>query len=371
MKHTPAFATTMFSLLPACAAASANQATEAGNDEPPAQGTIVSEIDNSCWYVFQDKDGNYWFGSDGKGVSRYDGKTITRFTTQDGLSHDHIRGIQQHAPTGDILITTLGDVSKFDGHRFVTLPVTEMDSPDDGWVLNAEDVWLPWQPKQRGPYRYDGKTLYHLEFPKSPREDAYYAGGPSREWSPYEVYCVYKDKRGHVWFGTSNLGIYRFDGEHVDWMYEDHLTNTPNGGSFGIRSILEDRRGDFWFCNTQYRYAMRPRGDADGPGQIAYSREPGMDLSRSPLAEKFFYFQSITEDDRGHLWMAPYAGGVFEYDGTNVRHYPMKDAENDEITMFTIYKDRRGDLWVGTHEHGAFKFNGKEFERFSVERGGR
>ena len=49
-----------------------------------------------------------------------------------------------------------------------------------------------------------------------------------------------------MWFGTSNLGIYRFDGQHVDWMYEDHLTNPPDGGSFGIRSIIEDRNGDFW-----------------------------------------------------------------------------------------------------------------------------
>ena len=128
----------------------------------------VSEMSKSIWYVFQDKKDNYWFGSDGQGVYRFDGTTITHFTTKDGLSNDRIRGIQQHK-SGDILITTLDGVSKYNGQRFVTLPVTVMDSPDKGWVLDPDDVWLPWQPGQKGPYHYDGKTLYHLKFPKHPR----------------------------------------------------------------------------------------------------------------------------------------------------------------------------------------------------------
>ena len=133
----------------------------------PALGETISDIRNSCWYVFQDKDNNYWFGTDGNGVCRYDGKTLTRFTTLDGLVHDQVRGIYQHAPTGEILITTNGGVSKFDGQRFVTLPITEMKRPalplaadglvDAGWTLNDTDTWL--SGGAGGPRRYDGKTL--------------------------------------------------------------------------------------------------------------------------------------------------------------------------------------------------------------------
>lgn len=339
-------------------------AAPARPDEP---GEVVGELCDSLWYVFHDRDGVLWFGSDGQGLYRVAGETITRFTTEDGLSGDRIRGIQQHAPSGDILITTLSGVSKFDGRRFVTLPVTDVGSPDEGWVLHPDDVWLPWQPMQLGPYRYDGETLFHLKFPKSPMDGALDAAAENSErgWSSYEVYCTYEDRRGHLWFGTATLGIYRFDGEHVDWMFEDHLTNTPEGGSFGIRSILEDRRGDFWFCNTRFRYGIQPHGAASGaPGEIAYARKPGMDLSATTIGEGFLYFMSIVEDDRGHLWMAPYAGGVFEYDGTKLTHYPMKDGAGNDITMFSIYRDRRGDLWVGTHEHGAFKLDGTAFERF-------
>jgi hypothetical protein len=39
-------------------------------------------------------------------------------------------------------------------------------------------------------------------------------------------------------------------------MYEEHLTITEEGGSFGIRSIVEDRDDKFWICNTSNRYVI-------------------------------------------------------------------------------------------------------------------
>lgn len=313
--------------------------------------------------MFQDKNDNYWFGSDGQGVCRTDGRTITRFTTTDGLCNDHIRGIQQHK-SGDILITTLEGVSKFDGQRFVTLPVNTFDSPDQGWRLDPDDVWLPLQPRQMGPYRYDGKTLHHLKFPKHAFEDEYFKGSPNLPWSPYEVYCVYKDGKGHMWFGTSNFGICRFDGKTRDWMYEKHLTEVGGGGMVGIRSIIEDQGGAFWFSNTQFRYRIAPgTTTAPGNGQISYEREPGIDLSDTAAGEDFFYFQSITEDENRDLWMATYGGGVWRYDGKTLTHFSVKKGAT-EVTIFSISKDNHGDLWLGTHEAGPYRFNGNTFEPF-------
>ncbi|MDX2200821.1 MAG: two-component regulator propeller domain-containing protein [Phycisphaerae bacterium] len=333
-------------------------------------GEVVTEIDKSCWVVFQDQSNNYWFGSDGRGVCRYDGKTITRFTTKDGLSNDHVRGIQQHAPTGDILITTNEGVSKFDGKQFVTLPIAEAMRPaaaapsisEEGWTLNPNDVWLR---GVGGPRRYDGTTLYQLKFPKSPLEEELSARIPHHEsWSPYDVWTVYKDRKGQMWFGTGMFGVCRFDGRSLDWMFEPHLTEVPGAGWFGFRSIVEDRNGDFWFCNTQYRYKIEPHGAAGQEvGKLKYAREKGIDFAGSATTDKYIYYQSITEDDNRDLWMAPYGGGVWKYDGKNVTHYPMQDGK-DQILMISIYKDNGGQVWVGTQEAGAYRFTGKSFERF-------
>lgn len=342
-------------------------------------GEVVPDIGPSCWVIFQDKDDNYWFGSDGNGVFRFDGKVITRFTTKDGLAHDHIRGIQQHGPTGDILITTNGGVSKFDGKKFTTLPAIEMKPPgelgspmpgvltngaaNEGWVLNADDVWMS---GSGGPRRYDGKTLSQLKFPKSPLEDELGAryGHSAKNWSSYDVWTVYKDRQGHMWFGTAVFGIARFDGQHIDWMFEAFLTEFEGGAWFGFRAIIEDRNGDFWFNSSRYRYKVQPHGVAgQEAGKLKYTREKGMDWSAVDTTDESIFFQSATQDTNGELWMAPYAGGVWRHDGLKGTHYPMKSGD-EEITMFFIFKDNHGGLWVGTHEYGAWKFTGEKFERF-------
>ena len=79
-----------------------------------AKGEIVSELGKSVMYVFQAKNNDYWFGSNDRGVYRYDGKTLVNFTTKDGLVSNRIRGIQEDR-SGNIYFTTYEGISKFDG----------------------------------------------------------------------------------------------------------------------------------------------------------------------------------------------------------------------------------------------------------------
>ena len=55
-----------------------------------ARGEIVSELGESAIYVFQAKNRDYWFGSNDRGLYRYDGKVIVNFTTKDGLCSNRI-----------------------------------------------------------------------------------------------------------------------------------------------------------------------------------------------------------------------------------------------------------------------------------------
>ena len=45
--------------------------------------------------IFQDSKGNYWIGSHNEGVSLYNGKAFVYFTTNQGLSDNQIRSIQE------------------------------------------------------------------------------------------------------------------------------------------------------------------------------------------------------------------------------------------------------------------------------------
>lgn len=326
---------------------------------PPRLGTTVNAFPSNLRTMFQDRKGVYWFGSWDEGLYRYDGKTIVRFTKQDGLGGDQVGGIQEDKK-GVLYFTTNGGVSKYDGKSFQTLPELHMEAPGKGWRLHKDDLWFTYGFDGGGPSRYDGKTLYCLRFPKHQLEDAKAALRPKSNM--YAIYTVYKDKRGYLWFGTGNAGLCRYDGKTINWLYEDHLTNPPGGGSFGIRSIIEDRDGKLWICNTRNRYVVSPT-NLPTHGPIDYRAEMGTGSLKSVIGEEWLYFQSVVRGKEGDLWMMPWGGGVFRYDGKKMSHYPVKDGKED-AHMSQIYRDRRGDLWIASQTGGPYKFNGKSFERF-------
>lgn len=325
-----------------------------------AHGDTVNALGSHIWYVFQDKKNNYWFGSNGEGVYRYDGKTMVHFTTQDGLANDSIRQIQEDR-FGNIFFSTMSGINKFDGKQFTTLlPVKSKD-----WKSERNDLWFSILGKrgENGPYRFDGKTLFQLEFPKHYLHDEIYAKGINPFFSPYEVYCIYKDQKGAMWFGTSVFGACRFDGLSIKWMYEEDLTIAPSGGTFGIRSIFEDKKGSFWFCNTWHRFIF----DFDKTtksDRLQYQKTEGIVNSKIFGGEEYVYYSYIVEDNIGNIWLTTWDKGVYKYDGKNITNYSVKDGTND-VNLVSMYKDNQGDLWIGTPDNGAFKFNGNTFTRFN------
>ncbi|MBC6993395.1 two-component regulator propeller domain-containing protein [Neolewinella lacunae] len=341
-------------------------APEAGAVQPALElGDTVPALSKDIWYIFQASNGDYWFGSASDGAYRYDGKVLLYFSAADGLGSGGIRGIQEDKK-GQIFFTTLAGISKFDGQSFQTLEPVIANGPEEHWALQADDLWFSTLGKEgeQGPSRYDGEKLYQLQFPKHHLADAYFAEFPDKPWSPYDVYSIYRDRKGQVWFGTSNFGVGRYDGKSLGWLYEDHLTNTPEGGSFGIRSILEDAEGKYWFCNNRFRYDIAAGvSDADGKALLEYRRSPGIRGLSTARGADHIYFFSVVEDAAGDLWMVTYDEGVWRYDGQSVTHYPVKKGTKD-LSLFSLYQDRKGELWVGTHEAGVYKFDGTNFVPF-------
>ncbi len=328
---------------------------------PPASGGQTLEaMDPRIWCIHQDRGGDLWLGSNGSGVYRYDGARFVRYGQADGLSGQQVRAIQEDAH-GNVFVSTDEGVSKFDGKRFTTLEVVEAPDAESGWALRPDDVWIVFGAGKYGPCRYDGETLHRLKLSKSPAEDAFRAKYPEADYAPSGVYTIYADRRGHLWFGTASAGLCRYDGETLSWMYEEGLTTTPSGGAFGIRSIYEDRAGDFWICNTQQRFQVA--GDAVLKGEyslIQYKPKAGLPDAESATGRNFSFYSSMTEDADGALWMACGTDGVWKYADQGVTPYPVGEG----AYAISIYRDRGGKLWVGTLEQGAFVFEGEGFASF-------
>jgi ligand-binding sensor domain-containing protein len=192
--------------------------------------------------------------------------------------------------------------------------------------------------------------LFRLEFPKTKLGDEHFAKMPRSKfpnaiYSPYDVYSILRDRRGNLWFGTTCVGVCRFDGKAFKWITDDLLTTAP------VRSIFEDRKGNYWFSYS-------------GAGPFEGFRAVNEFGKFQERAEGTIVgAMSIVEDDDGKIWTANLGAGATKYDGKQEVHYPIKDGDT-AITLFSIYKDRQGVLWLGTHNGGAYKFNGKTFEKF-------
>jgi ligand-binding sensor domain-containing protein len=320
-------------------------------------GVTVTQLDKTIWTIYQDKKSNYWFGSKENGVYYYNGQRLKHITTENGLVSNEIRGIQEDA-NGNVYFDTEKGVSKFDGRTFKTLQIANPASPLNDWVLKPDDLWFRMGFKS-GAYRFDGKYLHYLKFPISPQENMFYMKNPNTSLKPYGLYTIYKDRKGYMWFGTASLGVCRYDGRTLNWHYEEQLQTTPNGGDFGTRAIFEDKNGKIWINNTRFRYVI----ETYGYKSVTFKKESGIGYLNKTNKMEFPFFLSITEDNKGNLWMATYENGVWKYNGKELIHYPVKDGETD-VLLFTIYKDNKGVLWLGTHNAGVYTFNGHSFEKF-------
>ncbi|WMX13426.1 two-component regulator propeller domain-containing protein [Aureispira sp. CCB-E] len=317
-------------------------------------GKLVSTLDHQIWTIFQDSKGNFWFGSNGNGIYHFNGKALTQITSTDGLVNNMIRGIQEDEK-GNIYIETPEGVSQFDGTQFTTLKVIK--SANSQWKLTPNDLWFNCNGNANNVYRYDGENLYELELPKQDIQKNLGIDETQISYSPYTVFGVNKDKSGNLWLGTVLAGAFRFDGHSFLWVGEKELSRLPDGREPGVRSILEDNDGHIWLSNFKSKYSIKPNLPK------GYEQQTAVELSRETGRDKILYFNSGLADDKGHLWMTTYGGGVWKYDGKSLSNIEIKNGTKD-VLLISIYQDNNGVIWLGTNNDGVYKQNGMTFEKF-------
>lgn len=328
--------------------------TQIFKNQPLVVGDTVKELSKNIMVIYQDKKNNYWFGSWQDGLYKFDGKVIVHFTTKHGLPENRIEEIKEDNQ-GYLFISTRGGLYKYDGKRFIS--ISETLQSISNWALQPSDLWFK-STKPGHVSRYDGKFLTNLKVPKSKIGEEYLAKHPGT-FDPYGIYCIYKDGKGNIWFGTALMGAFRYNGKSFDWISEPDVTEMHDGPANGVRSIIEDGDGYFWF-NTMYRYKALdsvPKNSA-----LFYEREKSIGNLDGKKDSKLNEYLSIAMDNDNNLWLVTYENGVWKYNGNTVTHYPVKEKGKD-IFLFYIYKDNNGELWLGTHENGVYKFNGTTFEK--------
>ncbi len=311
------------------------------------KGNTVKELGTNIMVIYQDKKNTYWFGSWESGVYRYDGKTLINYTTKHGLPQNRVDEIKEDK-SGNIYFISCypqSTIVKFNGQSFTTITAIQSNE----WKLKSDDLWFRNAYQTEKVYRFDGNIFHELTLPKPPNLP-----------NSFEIYSIYQDEKGNIWFGTNPVGVCRYDGKSFEWITEEDVTEFRNEGANGVRSIAEDKNGDFWF-NTENRYSVYDSTTLKS--SKFYTRHESIGSLDGKNTSGLIEYLSTVRDNNDNLWFVTYRSGVWKYDGTEVTHYPIQNNSID-ITLYRIYKDNNGDLWVGTHENGTYKFNGNSFEKF-------
>ena len=327
------------------------------------EADTVTTLGENLMMVYQDRKGNFWFGSWESGLYQYNGRNILHYNTENGLPSNRIEEIKEDH-LGNVYFNTSRGIIRFNGKSFFALATA--DTANSQWKLQANDLWFKAGWNAGTVLRWDGDLLYQLQLPKIKIGEDYISRNPNSP-NPYTVYSIYKDRKGNIWFGTGALGAFRYNGKTFDWITEGDVAeiyNAPSQPSNGVRSIVEDKEGSFWF-NAAFRYKIyEDQKPSDAPSNSPfYHREKSIGSLDGKKDGTLVEYLSIAKDTAHGLCIATYDSGVWHYDGKNIRHYPITDSSG-EIHLFSVYCDRAGSLWLGTPESGVYKFNGTAFERF-------
>lgn len=285
--------------------------------------------------MLEDKSGNLWFGTKGRGFNKYDGKTLRYYSIKENFSGENVWTIIQDKEE-NIWFGTNGGVTKFDGKYFTNYTSEEgLCGNDIRSIIQDKDGNLWFGSSDSGVSKFDGNYFTNYN------EKSGLAGN--------KVYSIYQDKKGIIWFGAFGNGVCKFDGETF------YQFNTKNSGivSDYVWTVSEDKKGNIWL------------GCAEGlsrfDGKCFYNYTEKQGLSNT-------YILSVREDNDGNMWFGTFGGGVNKFNGKYFKPYTRNEGLSNNY-VWSILEDNSGNLWFGTDGGGVNKFNPNSFVYLAEKEG--
>lgn len=176
------------------------------------------------------------------------------------------------------------------------------------------------------------------------------------------VQCGLQDKAGNLWFGTTENGLYKYDGKSFSqFLVADGLNSNH------VYSILEDRDGKIWI-GTQAGLCLY---DGKTFAKIQIPLPKNLSPNKNPHYRNSHWVYSIMQAKSGKLWFVT-IDGVYVYDGKSFTPFIINEAANGFLTsndkVERILEDKAGNIWFGgrTNE-GVFRYDGRSITNFKLK----
>jgi signal transduction histidine kinase/ligand-binding sensor domain-containing protein len=308
--------------------------------------------------LLEDNEGTIWIATDGNGLFSLTGQTLRHYTRQDGLTSNSVEGLAL-SPEGILFAgTERGMLSYRSEDHFVRYPETENYHINALWVDEWSTVWigtekglLRYNLKQPKPELLLSKNNIDFvrvtDIVKDKEENLWLTSNRSglirlKETnitniqtpliSSKRVNIVKEGLRGTLLIGT--------DANQIDIFENDRWRTQPIkilAGGNGVRDIFEESARSLWLATYSGIIHIQ-----DGK-ETVYSTAQGM-----PADD----FRTILKDRRGNFWFASRSGGLVKFkDGKILEVYHQNNGLESNYVL-AVTELANGNIAVGTHSGG-------------------
>ncbi len=274
--------------------------------------------------MIEDGRGNLWMSHLGVGVCRFDGKKVHRYGEAEGLYMTD-KGILIEDKVGHIWVATVGQgayqkqqerFKRFDRHDGLLC-----DTIHDAMVTDDGKIWFG---TARGlSMLQDG--LFHNHFKFSDLENK-------------TISALAKDDSNHVWIAHPG-GISCYDGRN--WRLE---IPTLQLNAQEVNEMLWDSKHRLWICTAKGLYRFQ-KGTLE-----RFEAQKGLWDAE---------FNAVIEDKAGNIWIGTNGDGMSMFsDGM----FTQFGAELGKDFVYALNKQPDGNYWIGTG-NGIYEYNGQEVKR--------
>jgi signal transduction histidine kinase/ligand-binding sensor domain-containing protein/DNA-binding response OmpR family regulator len=356
--------------------------------------------------ILKDVDGNFWFISRGKGVTKYNptdrsAVSLTHsFGSQHTLSTNDVSAIRQNSE-GDLWIIHRNGILERLDHK--TLRVVERNDAIyrqfkqeqlsySLTVDSDDDLWVHLQDIEAGVFFYNhtSKSLAHFHKDATRGQlnnnvvRGVVEGAKGRIWvgtdhgginvidkrdfsvsyirhndevekslAHNSINALYKDEEGIIWVGTFKKGINYYHPYNIRFPHIKHQASLSQSLPYDdVNAFVEDEKGNLWIGTNGGGLLYWDRASN------TYTRYKHNAADPNSLAGDVIV--SLLMDKNKTLWVGTWLGGLDKFDGTTFTHYrnePGNPRSLSDNSIWEMFEDSRGNLWLGTLRGGLELFD--------------
>lgn len=299
----------------------------------------LSRLQIGLWTVkavLEDREGNLWVGTGGKGLHRFRPRQIVAYTAEAGLADQSYYAITDDG-AGGLWLGSPGPhypLYHYRGGKF-----TPYDIGANARSLYRDRAGTLWIGTEKGLYRLQGGRLL-TEHPLNPE---------LRRRAVVEA--IYEDAAGNLWVGAGGDedqegALYRLkDGAAKKYQTGDGLVAND------VRFITQDGEGALWVGTTGGMSRFKDERFTN------YTTEQGLSHN---------YVREIREDADGALWIGTYGGGLNRLKDGRFTHINTRHGLFDNVVS-RILEDDRGNFWMSCNR-GIYRVSRNELTEFAEGR---